>query len=77
MKKKELSNLRAKRKDELSNLLSAKRAEIIKIKASMKVAKEKNLKKVKNARREVSQILTLIREREIFEKEAKDEKKEN
>ncbi|OGM17744.1 50S ribosomal protein L29 [Candidatus Woesebacteria bacterium RBG_19FT_COMBO_42_9] len=35
--------------------------------------KEKNLKKAKNLRREIAQILTILREREILDVEAKKE----
>lgn len=70
MKKKELKDLKAKEAYELNKLLGEKRVEFTKNSLDLKVGREKNLKKVKNLRRDIAQILTIIREKEIATKEA-------
>ena len=69
MKKKELKDLKAKEAHELDKLLGVKRVEFTKNSLDLKVGREKNLKKVKNLRRDIAQILTTIREKEIAVKE--------
>jgi len=71
MKKKDLTDLRNKKINELEKLLSKKRNELINTYAKIKAGQEKNLKKAKNIRRDVAQILTIIREKELLEKETK------
>lgn len=71
MKKKELTDLRNKKTNELEKLLSKKRNELINTYAKIKAGQEKNLKKAKNIRRDVAQILTIIREKELLKKETK------
>jgi ribosomal protein L29 len=63
MKKKDLTDLRNKKINELEKLLSKKRNELINTYAKIKAGQEKNLKKAKNIRRDVAQILTIIREK--------------
>ncbi len=65
MKKKGLKDLRAKEIDELKKLVSEKRKETSVIYAKVKTGQEKNLKKVKGLKKEIAQILTIIREKEI------------
>jgi ribosomal protein L29 len=80
MKKKEINNLRSKKVKELIKMLNKKRTEAMQIKAKLKVSKEKDLKKVKNLRRDIAQIKTVIREKELIGEEVKQEeikKKEN
>lgn len=67
MKKKDLSELRNKDVGELKKKSEKLRLEIVKAKADLTASKEKNLKKVKNLRRDLAQILTLIREKQILE----------
>jgi ribosomal protein L29 len=67
MKKNDLQNLRSKDISKLKGMVKDKKLELIKIKSSVKAGKEKNLKRFKNKRRELAQILTLIREKEIAE----------
>ncbi|MCK4588688.1 50S ribosomal protein L29 [Candidatus Woesebacteria bacterium] len=71
MKKKDLTDLRNKKINELEKLLSKKRNELINTYAKIKAGQEKNLKKAKNIRRDVAQILTIIREKELLKKETK------
>jgi len=68
MKKKDLLELRKKSLAELGNLAREKSMQIIKTKAEMLSGKEKNLKKVKNLKNELSKILTIAREKEIMER---------
>lgn len=67
MKKKDLTDLRNKDQKELKEVLSKKRLEITAFMAKS-TAGEKNLKKRKNLRREIAQILTIIKEKELIEK---------
>lgn len=69
MKKRELQGLRAKEAAELKKLLSEKKVEWVKARADLKASKEKNLKKAKNLSKEIAQISTIIREKEIAAKE--------
>ncbi len=71
MKKKDLTDLRNKKINELEKLLSKKRNELINTYAKIKAGQEKNLKKAKNMRRDIAQILTIIREKELLKKETK------
>ena len=71
MKKKDLTDLRNKKINELEKLLSKKRNELINTYAKIKAGQEKDLKKAKNIRRDVAQILTIIREKELLKKETK------
>ena len=73
MKKKDIETLRGKEVAEIKKALAGKRADLIKAQVEMYGGKEKNLKKAKNLRREVAQMLTIIKEREILESEAKSE----
>lgn len=69
MKKKDLTDLRNKKTNELEKLLAKKRNELVNTYAKIKAGQEKNLKKAKNIRRDVAQILTIIREKELLEQE--------
>lgn len=73
MKKKDIETLRGKEVAEIKKALAGKRADLIKAQVEMYGGKEKNLKKAKNLRREVAQMLTIIKEREILERESKKE----
>ena len=68
MKQKELNNLRSKDLTELKKIVQEKNVESIKNKAETKVGKEKNLKKSANIRRDMAQILTIMREKELINK---------
>ncbi|KKQ51952.1 50S ribosomal protein L29 [Candidatus Woesebacteria bacterium RIFCSPHIGHO2_01_FULL_39_17] len=69
MKKKEIQDLRGKTQAELKKKAEDKRLELSKIVVNLKASKEKNLKKAKNLRRELAQILTVLREKEILERD--------
>jgi ribosomal protein L29 len=76
VKKKELKSLRTKKKDELKKMLEKIKKEAGEVLVKIKLGQEKNLKKYKNLRKDMAQILTIIREKEIVEEEMKLEKKE-
>ncbi|MCH7640680.1 hypothetical protein IID22_00555 [Patescibacteria group bacterium] len=71
MKKSELTKLRSKKADVLEKIVADRRLDLVKVSADIKASKEKNLKKAKNLRRDLSQILTLISEKELTEKETR------
>lgn len=67
MKKNDLNSFRAKTAIELKKEVVKRRVEISSHYAKIKAGQEKNLKKAKNARRDLAQILTLIRQKELLE----------
>jgi len=69
MKLKELAKLREKGKVELIKLAGEKYGQLVKVQIESSVGREKNLKKAKNAKREIAQIKTLVREAELFDSE--------
>ncbi len=74
MQKKELQEIRTRDLSKLKKEVEAKKLEVYKFNAEVKVSQEKNLKKGKNLRRDLSQILTIIRERQLAgEVEVKEE----
>lgn len=69
MKKNEIKTMRGKTQKELNKLISEKKNELLKS-ISKKVSEgDKNLKKARNIRKEIAQILTLVKEMEIIKKE--------
>ena len=75
MKKRDLQEIRSKKVAELDKIVAKKRQESVLADAKMKTGQEKKIKKVKNLRREIAQILTIIREKQILEKKEKKETK--
>lgn len=73
MKKKEYSELRSKEIADLLKMVKAKKSELAKLGPKVVSGEEKNLKKAAGLRREVAQILTLVREKEILKAEEKNE----
>lgn len=71
MKKKDLMKLRERKLEDLKSLADKTRDELIKIGLNLAAKREKNLKMVKSQRRELAQILTIIKEKEILQKESK------
>ncbi|BCX14540.1 MAG: hypothetical protein KatS3mg088_223 [Patescibacteria group bacterium] len=71
MKKKDLQLLRKKQLPEIIALVQKKKEELIFSYAKIKAGKLKNTSVLKNLRRDIAQILTLIKEKEIFEKSSK------
>lgn len=67
MKKKELTDLRAKDIIALRSLVNEKKTLATKKQVEIAGGKEKNLKVASNLRREIAKILTLIKEKEILE----------
>jgi ribosomal protein L29 len=68
MKRKDFIDLRNKTIADLVKMVSEKKFEAKKAKMSILAGKEKNLKAYRNLRRDIAQILTLIKEKEILEK---------
>jgi ribosomal protein L29 len=76
MKKNDYRNLKTKKIEDLKKTVSEKKLELMKL-LSNKVAKgDKNLMKGRNLKKEIAQILTLIREMEIMGKETEIKKEE-
>ena len=67
MRKNDLNNLRKKDIKDLEGTLSKKKLEAGQDYAKIKGGREKNLKKYKSIRRDIAQILTIIREKQIIE----------
>jgi ribosomal protein L29 len=67
MKKKDLQQFKDKSIDELSKLVGKKRVEFDKAKVELKSGNNKNNKKPKNLKKEIAQILTIIKEKEIMD----------
>lgn len=67
MKKKELESLRKKDIKELTKMLEDKRKEYLLSYNQVKAGQEKDTRKPTNIRKEVAQILTTIKEKDIIE----------
>lgn len=75
MKKKDLKALRSKSANELRKMANEKRQKANKAFVEIKTGQEKNLKEVKNLRKDIAQILTVLKEKEIVEEEKAEKKK--
>ncbi len=75
MKKKELTDLRAKTVKDLLKLAGEKKLESFKKKVEN--TGKKDVKNYRNLRRDIAQILTIVREKEILEKLEKRKEKTN
>ena len=75
MKTKELKTLRGKSQKELNKLASKKKLKLTEELASLKVGGKKSPKKARGLKRDIAQILTIIREKELVEELASVEKK--
>ena len=73
MKKKDFNELKGKEVSDLLKMVKAKKSELAKLGPKVVSGEEKNLKKAANLRKEVAQILTLVREKKILKKEEKSE----
>lgn len=69
MKKNDLNKSRSKSLKELGKLVEDKKLDLIKTKAKTAASREKNLKKAKNLKYDIAQILTIIKESQLIEKE--------
>ncbi len=67
MKTEELKKLREKDTKELEGMVVEKKRELANAYANRKASNESNLKIVKNTKRDIAQILTIIREKEIVQ----------
>lgn len=63
MKKKDLLNLKNKSIEELKRLIAEKSLEAVKLRSELSAGKHKNTCVVKNARRELAQAETILREK--------------
>ncbi|HET7099267.1 MAG TPA: 50S ribosomal protein L29 [Patescibacteria group bacterium] len=68
MKKKELTDIKSKSVKDLNKMVYTKKLEISKSGMQAVTGKQKNLKESKNLRRDVAQLLTIIKEKQIIEK---------
>ena len=74
MKKKELTDLKVKTAKDLIKLAGQKSTDAKKLKLDILSGKEKNLKAYRNMRKDIAQILSVAKEKQIIEKlEAKKE----
>ena len=69
MKRKNLMEYRSKKSEDLLKLVDQKKMELALNSAKTKIGKEKNTSKLKVIRRDIAQILTVVREKEIIAKE--------
>jgi large subunit ribosomal protein L29 len=65
MKLKQLKELRDKSIDELKQILKVNQAELVKIKTELTTKKLKNTSLVREKNKDIAQIKTLIREKEL------------
>lgn len=68
MKTKEFKSIKIKEIKELKNLVSKKKLELIKNQVKILSGKEKNLKKIWALKKEIAQLLTVIKEKKFLEK---------
>lgn len=76
MKKKDLNTLRTKSDEEIQKALDKKRKSLSDAFIKLKTGQEKDTKVMRKIRREIAQILTIRREKEIIAKYKKEEEKE-
>ncbi|HEX6976995.1 MAG TPA: 50S ribosomal protein L29 [Patescibacteria group bacterium] len=74
MKKKDLKDLKEKSNSELVKMLNQKRREVGEVYGKVKVGRENNLKKARNLRLEIVQIMGVLSNKESLA--SKDDKKE-
>ena len=75
MKRNDYKNLKIKKIEDLKKSVAEKKLELLKL-LSNKVSKaDKNLMKGRNLKKEIAQILTLVKEMEIIGKMKKEETK--
>lgn len=71
MKRKDLTTLREKKLEELKKMVNEKKIELTKVHLNLVSGKEKNVKKARNLKIEIAQILTIIGEGQLSDKEKK------
>jgi len=72
MKKQELTKVREKALDKLKLDLDKKRLEILDLRVKITTGQEKDVKKAKKLKKEIAQILTVMREKELVEERKSD-----
>lgn len=68
MKKKEFTDLKTKSVKDLLKMVYTKTQEVGKKQMEISGGKEKNLKSVSSLRRDIAQLLTIVKEKQIIEK---------
>ena len=72
MKKKDLQKLRKESLAKLRSETEKKKLEIVTLVAKIKAGKSTNIKEKRTLKRDISQIMTIIREKEITKKDTGD-----
>lgn len=67
MKKIELGSVRKQTAEQILKLVEEKKSQLLAKRSELANGKEKNLKAVKNIMKDVSRLLTVLREKEIIE----------
>jgi large subunit ribosomal protein L29 len=57
------NDLRKKKKEELENLLKEKREKLAKLKLDLSLGKLKNVKEIKEIKKDIAKILTVLKEK--------------
>lgn len=76
MKKNDYKGLKTKKVEDMGKMISQKKLELLKLLSNKLSKGEKNLKKGRNLKKEIAQIMTLKREMEIVSKETETKKEE-
>lgn len=66
MKKKDLQEARTKTEEEISGLITKKKIELMDVKIKTQAGEVKNIKIVRNLRREIAQLSTILRESSLI-----------
>ena len=75
MKKRELTDVRKSETKDLSSKVKEKKLELAKTRVKIVSGEEKNVKKLANLKKEIAQLLTILKEKELVEVETKEETK--
>jgi ribosomal protein L29 len=67
MKKRELADIRKKTLKDLIKQVDKGRADLLKEKINISAGKSKNIRRIRNVKQDIAQILTVIREKELVE----------
>lgn len=70
MKKKDLKDLRERKEGEVKKMLVTKKNELVVASAKAGTGKEKNTSKLRVLKRDIAQMMTILKEGEITKKEA-------
>lgn len=65
MKKKEIKELQLKTNEELKKMTDEAKAEIKKLTVEKNTGKQKNVNLVRNRRRDIARLLTIVRQKEL------------